>query len=153
MEDLQRFIREIVDPTVAEFGRHPASVRHGFLACVVTCHAADYLGYPKKRDAVRQAWRKESPDFELVDRVAHAFKHVESDGDTRKGVRLKAKHVTSRPPAIFGQMKFGVSLFGDPVGAVLAEGKELLQVVRRAVEFIRQKSAPDEPPRQPTRVR
>lgn len=136
MEDLQRYIREIVNPTVTEFTQHPASVRHGFMACVTLFHAVDYLAHPRKPQSLRQAWCKQSADFLVVDKVAHAFKHVESD----KGSRLKAKHVTSRPPAIAGMMVPGVGLVGDPTGAVLVEGQDLLQIVRRAAEFIRQQT-------------
>ena len=39
MDDFIRFITEIVDPTVQEFVANPGSVRHAFLACVVTFHS------------------------------------------------------------------------------------------------------------------
>jgi hypothetical protein len=41
MEDLRRYLEEIVEPTVKDFAEHPASVRHAFLACVATYHAVD----------------------------------------------------------------------------------------------------------------
>jgi hypothetical protein len=44
-EDFVRFLTEIVDPTVKEFEDNPGSVRHAFLACLVTLHSLDYLAY------------------------------------------------------------------------------------------------------------
>jgi hypothetical protein len=49
MEDMLRYLDEMVEPTIKDFEEHPTSVRHGFLACVAAFHAIDYLAYPKKR--------------------------------------------------------------------------------------------------------
>jgi hypothetical protein len=67
---------EIVEPTISDFEANPTSVRHAFLACVVTFHSIDYV--PKKSANRRKLFRKESPEFATVDRIAHAFKHVET---------------------------------------------------------------------------
>ena len=67
MAELERYLEEIVEPTVADFEQHPTSVRHAFLACVVTCHAVDYLDYPKAVSS-RDSFRKQSVDFRLTRR-------------------------------------------------------------------------------------
>jgi hypothetical protein len=93
VEDFKRCLDEIVDPTVKEFEDHPDSKRHAFIACVVIFHAIDYLAFPKKSSGLRQQFRKNSPDFEKVDAVAHAFKHVESrTPDTRLNVTEIVSH-------------------------------------------------------------
>jgi hypothetical protein len=43
VEDLERYLGEVVEPTINELKANRASVRHAFLACVVTFHAVDYL--------------------------------------------------------------------------------------------------------------
>jgi hypothetical protein len=35
MEDLERYLKEMVQPTVDDFEANPTSRRHAFLACVV----------------------------------------------------------------------------------------------------------------------
>jgi hypothetical protein len=49
MEDLERYLSEIVEPTVEDFRRQPSSVRVGFLACVAIDHSVDYLAFPADR--------------------------------------------------------------------------------------------------------
>ena len=49
MEDLERYLNEIVEPTVNDFRRKPSSVRIGFLTCVAIDHSVDYLAFPKDR--------------------------------------------------------------------------------------------------------
>lgn len=138
MDDLVRYIQTIIEPTVAEFGRDRSSVRHGFIACVVVFHAVDYRAYPKPSAGLRQRWRRQSADFALVDRVAHAFKHVATPSPARPD--LLAENVRSRPPALLGRMVLGVSIIGDAHGAVVAEGQTLFEVVRRTVDFLRQQN-------------
>ena len=138
MEDLERYLDKFVTATVADFERNPSSVRHGFLACVVIFHAVDYRAYPKPSAGLRQRWRNSSADFALVDKVAHAFKHVATPNPFRP--ELLAENVRGRPPAIPGMMVPGLSVIGDPIGAVIVEGKNLLEVVRRSVFFLREQS-------------
>jgi hypothetical protein len=71
MEDLLRYLNEVVDPTIKDFEANPTSVRHAFLACLVTFHSVDYLAYPQKSRTARVAFRK-NEDFAIVDQVAHA---------------------------------------------------------------------------------
>ena len=54
MQDLELYLCDFVEPTIAEFEKNPASVRHAFVACVVTFHAVDYLAHPKKPAPLRQ---------------------------------------------------------------------------------------------------
>jgi hypothetical protein len=49
MEDIARYLDEFVDPTIKDFQGNPTSIRHAFLACVVTFHAIDYLTPPGRR--------------------------------------------------------------------------------------------------------
>src|SRR5262249_41608096 len=73
MENLVRYLDSIVEPTIDDFRNNPTSVRHAFLACVVVFHAVDYLAFPRKSPGLRQKLGNKSPDFKLVDEVAHAF--------------------------------------------------------------------------------
>src|SRR5260370_37390903 len=76
MEDLDRYLVEIVDPIVKEFEDNADSRRHAFIACVAVFHAIDYLAYPSSSRTLRETFRRESSDFGIVDEVAHAFNHV-----------------------------------------------------------------------------
>ena len=76
MEDLERYLRDFVVPTIDEFAKNPDSVRHGFIACVTAFHGVDYLAWPEDPAMLRSELRKKSADFKTVDDVAHAFKHV-----------------------------------------------------------------------------
>jgi hypothetical protein len=133
----------IVDPTIADFRDHPASRRHAFLACAVTFHCIDYIAQVDKSQNLRQGFRKENSDFATVDRVAHAFKHVESGNS--KSSENQPLHVTSvfaRPPALAGVMQCGLSRLGDLQGGVeiwKEDGSNLLSAVTKAAEFLRGK--------------
>jgi hypothetical protein len=136
VEDLERYLDEIVDPTIKDFEQNPTSVRHAFLACVVTFHAIDYLAYPRKSRTLRQQFQKASPDFAHVDEVAHAFKHVAVGG--RGNPKLRAHEVISRPPFIWGVGVWGKSRWGG--GGVTLDREpdvDLLEVVKRAAAFLR----------------
>ena len=140
MEDLRRYLKDIVEPTVRDFEDQPTSVRHAFLACLATFHSVDYLAFPAEPDKLRRQFRAESDDFRIVDGVAHAFKHVATSKKPNKGV--KAWHVISRPPAIAGELECGVSTVGDYTGGVTIWNNmdiDLLSSIRGAVEFLRSK--------------
>ena len=138
--DAQQYMDEIVDPTITEFETNPASRRHAFLACAVTFHTIDYLVHPKSSGNCRKSFREESADFALVDRVAHAFKHVQSMSPNQ--TPLKVENVLKRPPAVCGEMVAGLSRCGDASGGVTLSGNldlDLLPVVKSAAEFLRGK--------------
>lgn len=139
MEDFERYLRDIVRPTVAEFEEKSTSVRHAFIACVTVFHSVDYLAYPKKSRGTRQQFGKESSAFAMVDLLAHAFKHV---GTTKRKGRLMASEVIERPPGEWGKMVWGLSRWGDAKGGVTLDNKrdvDVLHVVKEAQEFLEAK--------------
>jgi hypothetical protein len=148
VEDLERYLNEIVEPTVDDFRQTPSSVRIGFLTCVAIDHSVDYLAFPgnrsqwdgkehrDKRAALRRRFREESEHFRLASEAANAFKHVK----TTSKRSLEAVEVYERPPALAGRMMAGVSMAGDRTGAVVVDGHNLLQVVTEALSFLRSKS-------------
>jgi hypothetical protein len=138
MEDLARYLKAVVEPTIDDFKKNPASVRHAFLACVVTFHAIDYLAYPKRSRGLRQKYQKLSPDFALVDDVAHAFKHVITG--RRDNPALNAAEVISRPAAVVGQLGLNTHTPNDTHRRVTLKRRQnvnLLNVVTGAAEFFR----------------
>jgi hypothetical protein len=141
MADLVCYLDEVVEPTVRDLQANPTSVRHAFLACVVVFHAVDYRAYPKKARVTREKYGQASPDFALVDQVAHAFKHVVT---RRRSTRRNVKDVISRPPAYFGAAVWGLSRWDDRIGGVTLDSDrsvDLLDVVKRAVAFLRQQTS------------
>jgi hypothetical protein len=153
MEDLERYLDEIAEPTIKDFEAYPTSVRHAFLACVAVFHGVDYLAYPRKRSAtLRQEFRRQSRAFAIVDDVAHAFKHVTAGN--REKPNLKADEVISRPPAFYNKSgAWGLSRWDDPVGGVTLDGDrrvDLLEVVKAARDFLRTKTKGTGPATQTT---
>jgi hypothetical protein len=139
--DANRFITEIVEPTISDFEANPASVRHAFLACVATFHSIDYLTHPKKPAGRRKLFQEKSPEFAMVDRIANAFKHVQSGHDKSAHLQpLKAGDVIERPPAKWGKAVWDLSRWDDAIGGVTIKnehGRDLLEIVKRAAEFVR----------------
>ena len=137
----KQYMSEIVEPTIDDFANNPTSLRHAFLACVVTFHTVDYLAAPKKSAQRRENFRSLSPDFAAIDRIAHAFKHVQT-GDCRSQhiPPLAADQITERPPAIFGRAVWGVSRWGDSKGGVTIKHEydfDLLDTLKKVAEFLR----------------
>ncbi|MBR1169155.1 hypothetical protein [Bradyrhizobium liaoningense] len=148
MEDLERYLVEIVEPTVQDFRQRPSSVRIGFLTCVAIDHSVDYLAFPgdrslwdgkehqARRAGLRRQFREENEHFRLASETANAFKHVK----TISKRSLEASEVYERPPALAGRMMAGVSMVGDRTGAVVVDGHNLLKVVTEALHFLRSKA-------------
>jgi hypothetical protein len=148
VEDLGRYLNEIVEPTVNDFRNKPSSVRIGFLACVAIDHSVDYLAFPgdrsrwdgkehrDKRTTLRKQFKDENEQFRLASEAANAFKHVK----TTSPRGLEAVEVYERPPALAGRMMMGLSMLGDTTGAVVLDGHNLLQVVTEALSFLRSKT-------------
>jgi hypothetical protein len=148
VKDLERYLDDIVGPTVDDFRSKPSSVRLGFLACVAIDHSVDYLAFPgdrsrwrgkehhEKRKMFRAQFTLDNEHFRLASEVANAFKHVKTISD--RG--LEAGEVYERPPALAGRMMVGLSLVGDTTGAVIVDGHNLLQVVTEALRFLRSKT-------------
>jgi hypothetical protein len=155
VEDLERYLNEIVAPTVDDFRRTPSNVRIGFLTCVAIDHSVDYLAFPRdptlwdgkehqtKRAGLRKQFKEENEGFRLASEVANAFKHVKTT--SKRG--LEAAEVYERPPAMAGRMMAGVSMVGDAMGAVVVDGHNLLMEVTEALRFLRLKTTGQ--PRQP----
>src|SRR5262249_7250445 len=138
MEDLEQYLKEIIEPTVEEFEENPASRRHAFLACVATFHGVDYLAHRKQRAAtLRQQWQRQSEAFRIVDHVVHAFKHVASGN--RSNPELRANEVVSVKGAFSSGFSSGfqiasVRLLNDP-------SINVLRAVQDAVQFLREQLA------------
>jgi hypothetical protein len=141
MTRLRRYIETMVNPTIEDFEANPQSVRLAFLTCVVVFHCVDYVSRPRKPGNLRETFRRKSHAFAAADRIAHAFKHVTSDGQERLG----AEEIISRPPLAYGVSgAYGLSRYGDGVGGVtLCREREMdiLRVVKRVRDFVRDYSA------------
>jgi hypothetical protein len=139
----EAYMIEMVDPTINDFEANPGSRRHAFLACLATFHSIDYLAYPGKSANLRDRFRRENTDFAVIDRVAHAFKHVESgDPNSPQNQPLDVSTVFARPAALAGVMQSGISRCGDTIGGVEIWGErvvDLLHIVRNAAAFLRTK--------------
>jgi hypothetical protein len=136
-DDLQSYFTQIVNPTISEFEAEPTSIRRAFLACVVTFHAIDYL----KAKAQLGQFRKDSRAFAIVDRVAHAIKHVKTRHSNQP---LEAKDVIHRPPGFSDVGYFDISRFDDLVGGVTLDNErevDLLTIVKEAAEFLRRRGS------------
>jgi hypothetical protein len=81
---LTQYLDSIVEPTYEDFKRNPRSLRHAYLACLVTYHAIDRAAYPKSPGNLRKQWKKASNQFAIVDMVAHKIKHVVSNDEKHR---------------------------------------------------------------------
>jgi hypothetical protein len=138
--DVESYMNEIVDPTITDFEREPTSRRRAFLACVAVFHTVDYLakrpGSPNRQN-LRNQFRKNT-NFAAVDRVAHAFKHVQAEGNNP----LHFMAVFERPPGTLPMLQAGLSRIGDTVGGVDIWNEDtdgLLLIAKRAAAFLRTK--------------
>ena len=136
--EIDRYLEQIVDPTIADFKANPTSVRHAFLAAVAVFHAIDYLD----ANSYRKKFREDSADFALVDRVAHAFKHVQTGNPADPNLQpLSAEGVIARPPAYYDVSgAWDLSCWDDPIGGVTIDDDRQLDVllaIKRAAEFVR----------------
>lgn len=144
-EDAERYMTEIVDPTIRDFEANPTSKRLAFLACAATFHAIDHLTHPESSANRRNDFCRESSAFATADRVAHAFKHVETGHVQHPTIKpLKADGVIERPPALWGVAVWDLSRWDDAVGGVTLDKErevDLLSVIREVADFIRQQIA------------
>jgi len=138
---LTRYLDDIVEPTFEDFKRNPRSLRHAYLACLVTYHAIDRVTYPKNPGNLRKQWKKASVQFAIVDMIAHKVKHVVSDDEKYRpasGIPLSS--------IVFG---FG-TINSAPLNThTINDGgvdlHNLLYVIRDATTFLRkQAEAPDQ---------
>ena len=135
--EIERYFEQIVDPTIADLEANPTSVRHAFLAAVVVFHAIDYLD----ANSYRKQFREDNADFALVDRIAHAFKHVRTRDPQIPA--LSAEEVIERPSALYGEAKSILDMsfwdWADLGGVTLNSDRQLdvLSAIKRATEFMR----------------
>jgi hypothetical protein len=139
--DVEQYLTEIVEPTIAECEASPTSRRHAFLACVALFHTLDYLQLAVGSANLRKSFRDQSVDFADVDRIAHAFKHVSTGHPASANNQpLKSDDVITRPPAVWGVAVWDLSRWDDEKGGVtLNEDREfdLLATLQRALAFVR----------------
>jgi hypothetical protein len=134
--DVQTYITQIVKPTINEYETEPTSIRRAFLSCVVTYHIIDYLTYPKSPLTRLQKSRQSSDAFVIIDRVAHAFKHVTAGHpNAQYNQPLASGDVISGPPFTVG-MPVGLPLRLEAVALPHEGVLDLLSTVKRALEFL-----------------
>ena len=132
MNDLASYVELVVEPTFEDFRRNPLSVRHCYLACVVTFHAIDRAGTKKNAANLRKDWRKASLEFLLVDMAAHHFKHVKSS--------LERSDLTDPKPylsdLVFARQGPGVQSLGNET----MEIRNFHFVIRDAITFLKKQA-------------
>lgn len=124
---LNRYLDQIVEPTIQDFQRNILSPRHAFLACVATFHAIDRLVKPSAN--LRGAWRKQSAAFAMVDLVCHTLKHVETN------TKDKPNTIPLRR-AVLNEMGLNTHALNESS----MDTHNLFFAVREAVKFIRQEA-------------
>jgi hypothetical protein len=132
MNTLARYLALIVDPTFDDFHANRGSVRYAFLACVAIYHAVDRVAETEGKSAAhfRQSWGKESPEFKLVDVIAHHFKHVKSTDE--------------RIPASRSGLPIGRALGFNEAGDEM-DLRNIYFVIRDAVRFVHRKAGTTHP--------
>jgi hypothetical protein len=130
-EELAGYIKDIVEPTVADFERNPLSIRHAFLACVVAYHASDRAApNPTILGNLQKDWCMESPEFMVVEFVAnHYFKHAQ-----KKPRPSMPGHIPMT--RFIGSMGFCSSTLGGRHAML----RNLVFIVRDAVRFLHRKA-------------
>jgi hypothetical protein len=106
----------------------------------VTFHCIDYISHPKSPANRRGQFREENADSAVLDRVAHAFKHVETGNPNSTTNPPLKVGVIGRPPAHWGYAVWDLSRWDDDTGGVeiaSEQGGDLLDVVRRTADFLR----------------
>jgi hypothetical protein len=109
MNELTRYLKLIVQPTVEEFRRNPTSLRHAYLACVAAYHAVDRVAYPRGAAKIAKKWRQQSKAFALVEIVALDFKHVKS---TKHKLEVYSPRIAIETASI-GDMGFNTHMLND----------------------------------------
>jgi hypothetical protein len=124
VQSLKRYLELIVEPTFEDFKRNPGSVRHAYLACLVTYHAVDRVTFPAKPGNLVDKWRQESFEFTLIEQIALHLKHVKSDF---------AKWAAKALPPDTLLITHPLGLAGDGEGL---ETRSLFFLVRDAIKFL-----------------
>jgi hypothetical protein len=132
MNTLHRYLEVIVDPTWDEFHANSNSVRHAFLTCVAIYHSVDRFAEEngKKPRHWRERWGVESNEFQVVDIIAHHFKHVLSDEERNKGN--------------WSGIPVGTALRFNEIGDEM-DLRNLYFIIRDAVRFVHRKAGTEHP--------
>jgi hypothetical protein len=136
--EIDRYFEQIVDPTIADFEANPTSVRHAFLAAVAVFHAMDYLD----ANSHRKKFRENNADFALVDRIAHAFKHVQTGHPADPNLQPLSSEGVIMPPAAWDSGAWDLSSWDDTTGGVTLDSEravDVLSAIKGAAQFVRQK--------------
>jgi hypothetical protein len=136
MEDLERYLKDVVQPTVQEYRAEPGSSRRAQLACLVLFHSVDYLAYPNPASKLRTEWRKRSEDFKIIDDIAHAFKHYQSTTSRR---RTKTTDISMRSNGAIGTIAFNTYPFDSSSSTVVVatyKNLDLLKSVLQTERFL-----------------
>lgn len=139
MDDAVTFFQEMVEPTVAEFHKHPADRRRGCLACLCIASMADHYFHarPEGREGCSTAdqFRQKVSGINLavgqVIGVANATKHV-----VRRRGRVGYQDVSSQQITL-GILRFGWPINGTHVMIEVEDGNLWLlsQLVEAAMTF------------------
>jgi hypothetical protein len=132
LKTLARYLEVIVDPTYDDYCANPRSFRHAYLVSVAIFHAVDRAAEEagKSSGTLRGLWRTESFEFDVVDILAHHFKHVKSSDERRP----------SPPAAIPLHAILGFDEAGEGM-----ELRNLWFVIQDAVRFVHKKAGTTHP--------
>jgi hypothetical protein len=158
VKDARAYWIEIAQPTIEEFLGDFTSRRRAFLACAAMVHVVDYIafsdGRPKPAAAgnLRKSYGVESHAFLLVDRVAHAFKHVHSSGlpaeeGGDKVTGDSVSHVMEVPRELYGAPGYDIiaRMKQVPLSVMTAGGwTDLRATILEASQFLADKLAADD---------
>lgn len=132
--DAVHYLKEIVEPTIADYLADPTSLRKALIACIVTYHSIEYFGAVQRRTE----WRRKCTEFAIVDDIAHAAKHGSTS--TKPGRGTSVDDVIARPPARCGVFRLGLSRPGDLTGGITTRknvNMDLRRVLPATVNFLR----------------
>ena len=108
----------------------------------MTFHTVDYLAGKRRKAVLRAEYRRQSPAFAAVDRIAHAVKDKRS-GDWRSA--LHVEEARAQPSTTVGERTSGKNAFGGLRGATVGkERADVLELVNAAADFLRSKIREDD---------
>jgi hypothetical protein len=135
---IDQYLSVMVDPTIQEYGAFLGSYRHAVLACLVTAHSVNYIGDVTEKAAKRRRreFMSSSVSFSIIDRVAHASKHFESDRPDNPALALKASDIVEIPSGILGELILNQGPLGSGPAAVTVYDQDVFTLVNEARHFV-----------------
>lgn len=118
------FMDEIVVPTLRELRDERRSRRRAYLACIAVFHLKDHLKEAGEKGIEATMRASCGVAFDVVRGVCNGTKHVQTDGS--HPVTFRVGEDSDRRPAKWGQARWNVSRWDDPVG-----GREVLDGATR----------------------